>query len=181
MELTDGIRSRRSIRKFREEKVDRELLMQTAADASFAPSWKNSQPVRYLITDDEKLIRRLAGEKCMQGFRFNMENLAKAPAVVIQTVVTGLSGYKKDGSFSTSKGSHWESFDAGIAAQTFCLAAWERGLGTVIMGLFDEKEIARVIEVPQGQKITAVIAVGYPEVCPEAPKRKSPEELVTFL
>jgi butyrate kinase len=37
------------------------------------------------------------------------------------------SGYERDGSFSTSKGEGWEMFDAGIATQTFCLAAHEKG------------------------------------------------------
>ena len=60
--------------------------------------------------------------------------------------------------FFTLKGSHWESFDAGIAAQTFCLAAWDKGVGTVIMGLFDEKEIAKAVQIPEGQQICAVIA-----------------------
>lgn len=181
MELISGIRERRSIRKFQKEKVDRELLMQVVADAAYAPSWKNSQPARYLITDEEDVIRRLADEKCMQGFRFNMDHLSKAPAVVILTVVKGRSGYEKDGSFSTSKGSHWQSFDAGIAAQTFCLAAWERGLGTVIMGLFDEDEIAKVVPIPEGQEIAAVIAIGYPETKPEIPGRKTAQELAVFL
>lgn len=181
MELEQGIRERRSIRKFRDVKVPREILRKAVETASYAPSWKNTQPARYLIIDDEEKIRELAGEKCMMGFSFNMKNLSAAPAVVILTVVKGLSGYEKDGTFSTSKGNHWQSFDAGIAAQTFCLSAWEQGIGTVIMGIFDEKEIEKVISVPEGQEIAAVIAVGYPEVHPEAPRRKSVEELAVFL
>lgn len=181
LELEQGIRERRSIRKFRETKIPREVFRRVIETASYAPSWKNSQPVRYLVVDDEKKIRELAGEICMQGFAFNSKTLSGAPAAVILTVKRGLSGYEKDGSFSTSKGEHWQSFDAGIAAQTFCLAAWEQGIGTVIMGIFDEKEVAKVIPVPDGQEIAAVIAAGYPAVCPDAPARKSVEELAVFL
>ena len=176
LELEQGIRERRSIRKFRETKIPREVLRRVIETASYAPSWKNSQPVRYLVVDDEKKIRELAGETCMQGFAFNSKTLSGAPAAVILTVKRGLSGYEKDGSFSTSKGEHWQSFDAGIAAQTFCLA-----IGTVIMGIFDEQEVAKVIPVPDGQEIAAVIAAGYPAVCPDAPARKSVEELAVFL
>jgi hypothetical protein len=62
------------------------------------------------------------------------------------TCVTGRCGYERDGSFSTPKGDRWEMFDAGIAAQTFCLAAHEMGLGTVIMGVFDENKVNEVID-----------------------------------
>lgn len=180
MELIQGIRERRSIRKFEDRPVPRELLREVVETAAYAPSWKNTQTARYLVVDDKEKIRELAGEACMLGFEKNMENLSKAPAVVVLTGIKGRSGYERDGSFSTSKGTHWESFDAGIAAQTFCLAAWEKGLGTVIMGLFDEKEIAGRLAIPQEQQVCAVIAVGYPQSVPEAPRRKSAEELLTF-
>ena len=71
-------------------------------------------------------------------------------------------------------------FDAGIAAQTFCLAAHEKGLGTVILGVFDEEKIAEVITIPEGQQIAALVAVGYPAEQPEAPKRKTVNELLSY-
>lgn len=181
MELLQGIRERRSIRKFQDRPVSRELLGEIVETAAYAPSWKNTQTARYLVVDDRDKILELASEKCMMGFEKNMENLSKAPAVVLLAGVKGRSGYERDGSFSTARGTHWESFDAGIAAQTFCLAAWAKGLGTVIMGLFDDQEIAKVVPIPEGQQIMAVIAVGYPLDVPEAPRRKGAEELLTFL
>lgn len=181
LELGQGIRERRSVRKFRETKIPREVFRKIIETASYAPSWKNSQPVRYLVVDDEKKIRELARETCMQGFAFNSKTLSGASAAVILTVEKGLSGYEKDGTFSTSKGRHWQSFDAGIAAQTFCLAAWEQGIGTVIMGIFDEKEVEKVVPVPDGHEIAAVIAAGYPAVSPDAPAKKRVEELAVFL
>lgn len=71
-------------------------------------------------------------------------------------------------------------FDAGIAAQTFCLAAWERGVGTVITGYFDEEKITRLLNLPENQKVGCVIGFGYPDEEPAAPKRKSVEDLLTY-
>jgi nitroreductase len=91
------------------------------------------------------------------------------------------SGFERDGSCTTSKGSDWEMFDAGIAAQTFCLAANEKGLGTCIMGIFDDAAVAEAINLPEGQKVGALIAIGYPAEEPAAPARKEVEQLVQFL
>ena len=98
------------------------------------------------------------------------------------TYVAGRSGFEKDGSYSTSKEDRWEHFDAGIATQTFCLAACEKGVGTVILGIFDEEKVARAISLPEGQKVAALIAMGYPEgESPAVPRRKEAEELVSFI
>lgn len=72
-------------------------------------------------------------------------------------------------------------FDAGIACQTFCLAAHNAGLGTVIMGIWDEDGITDLLKLPEDQELAALIAVGWPDINPEAPKRKSVNELLTYL
>ena len=67
----------------------------------------------------------------------------------------------------------------GIASQSFCLAAHSLGLGTVIMGLFDDT-IADLIDLPEGQAISCIIALGYPAESPAAPKRKEVSDLVSY-
>ena len=61
-----------------------------------------------------------------------------------------------------------------------CLAAHEAGLGTVIMGIWDEDAITELLDIPEGQELAALIAIGYPDVAPEAPKRKSVQDLLTY-
>jgi nitroreductase len=100
--------------------------------------------------------------------------------LIAVTFLTGRSGFERDGSFSTSKGSFWQSYDAGIATQTFCLAAWDKGIGSVIMGIFDEAKAARLLNLPEGRELAALIPVGYPDEAPAAPRRKPAEELLTF-
>lgn len=68
----------------------------------------------------------------------------------------------------------------GAACQTFCLAAKEKGLGTVIMGIFDEDGISDLLQIPKEQELGALIAVGYPDIDPAVPKRKSVEELLQY-
>ncbi|MCI8631433.1 MAG: nitroreductase [Firmicutes bacterium] len=181
MELIKGIKERRSIRKFLEQKVPREVIKEIVDAARFAPSWKNTQTARYIVIDSAEKIAEIAEESCMANFAYNSKVVANAPAVVVITYVKGIAGFDSDGTPSTKKGGGWQMFDAGIAAQTFCLAAHEKGLGTVIMGYFDEDEIKNVIDVPENQEVAAVIPIGYPNIEPQAPVRKETAEIITFI
>ena len=148
--------------------------------AVYAPSWKNTQITRYTVIEDAALRNRIADE-CVLDFSYNTKTIKNAPQLVVVSYVTGRSGFEKDGSYTTSKEDRWESFDAGIAAATFCLAAWEKGVGTVILGIFDEDKVAAAIDLPQGQKVAALIPIGYPQGdIPSAPKRKTADEIVNF-
>ncbi|MGM9643564.1 MAG: nitroreductase family protein [Eubacteriales bacterium] len=179
MNTIDCIKTRRSIRRFSKREVCADVLAEVVNIAAYAPSWKNSQTVRYTAVLDKALKARLANE-CMMGFEHNIITACGAPALIVVTTINCRSGYEKDGSATTSKGSHWQSFDAGIATQTFCLAAHEKGLSTVIMGIFDEEKVAQVVGVPDGQSVSALIAVGYADCSPAAPGRKDSNELLTI-
>ena len=180
MNAVDCIKSRRSIRNYKEEQIPQEVIREVVDLARFAPSWKNTQIARYYVVQSAELKKKIA-EECMMDFAFNTKTLTKAPALVVVAYVEKRSGYERDGSFTTSKEDRWEMFDAGIATQTFCLAAAEQGLGTCIMGNFDEAKIADAINLPEGQKVGAVLAIGYPAEEPAAPARKEAEQLVQFL
>lgn len=182
MDLVKGIKERRSIRKFQDKSIPHELLTEVVEIARFAPSWKNTQVARYIVVEDREKIAKLATEECTLGFTYNIKTMAAAPALVLLTYVTGRSGYEKDGRFTTPKGDRWEMFDAGIAAQTFCLAAYEKGLGTVIMGIFDENKVGEIVEIPEGQKIAAIIAAGFPaDKHTACPPRKDTDDLISFV
>lgn len=178
MTAKECIKGRRSIRKFKETPVDHELLSEIIETASYAPSWKHTQIARYIAVEGE-LKEKIASE-CTEMFPGNGRIIANTPMLIALTYIKGRSGFERDGSFTTAKGDSWQMFDAGIAAQTFCLAAYEKGLGTVIMGIFDEAKTASLLEIPETQEITALIALGYPDEEPVAPRRKAVEDLLTY-
>ncbi|MFR0941492.1 MAG: nitroreductase family protein [Butyricicoccus sp.] len=151
MEALECIKTRRSIRKFTEQPVTEEEVRQVVEAAAFAPSWKNTQIARYIVVTDKEKKDKLA-DNCMLGFAYNQKTTHGAPALVVLTMIKERSGYERDGSFSTPLAAHWQSFDAGVAAQTFCLSAHALGLGTVIMGIYDPAEVAKVVEIPEGRK-----------------------------
>ncbi len=180
MEALECIKSRRSVRKFTEQPVTADEIAQVVEAAAYAPSWKNTQTARYTLVTDPAVKQRLTDD-CMMGFAFNQKTAGGAPAIVVVSTVTGRSGFDRDGTFSTSLGTHWQSFDAGAAAQTFCLAAHELGLGTVIMGIFDAEKVAEAIGLPEGQQVSALITIGHPAEGPAAPKRKATDDLLRTI
>lgn len=177
MTAKECIIGRRSIRQFTDQAVSREVLEDIIATASYAPSWKNTQITRYTAVTGaakEKL------SKLTSIFPGNSSRMESAPMVVAVSVVKGRCGYERDGSFSTVKGDGWQMFDAGVASEAFCLAAYEKGLGTVILGLFDVAEATALLEIPDTQELVALICIGYPAEAPAAPKRKTVADLLTY-
>ncbi|MGN0167367.1 MAG: nitroreductase family protein [Acetatifactor sp.] len=177
MTANECIMGRRSIRKFTSQPVSHELLSRIVETASFAPSWKNTQITRYIAVEGAK---KEALAKCTSIFPGNGAIMEDAPMVIAVTVITGRSGYERDGSFSTPKGTGWQMFDAGVASEAFCLAAHEQGLGTVIMGLFDEEKASKLLELPEDRELVALIPLGYPAESPVAPRRKTVDDLLSY-
>lgn len=178
MNAKECIMSRRSIRSFTDTPIDHDLISQIVETASYSPSWKNTQIVRYIAVEGE-LKDKLS--KCTSAYGRNGEIIAAAPMCIVVTIVKNRSGFERDGSYSTHRGNGWEMYDAGVASQSFCLAAHEQGLGTVIMGIFDDADVAELLDVPQDRDVIALIPIGYPAEAPIAPRRKTVEELLSFM
>lgn len=180
MKAVDCIVNRRSVRKFAETPVPREVVQEIVDLARFSPSWKNQQVVRYHVIENAELKNDIA-DKCVCGFEFNAKSIRRSAALVLVTVEGNVSGFEPDGSFSTCKGDGWEMFDAGVASQTFCLAAHAKGVATVILGIFEDSKVKEVAKLPEGEKMMAMIAMGYPaEEAKPAPPRKTVDEILFY-
>ena len=177
MNVTECIKSRRSIRKYKPDAnhspgadaIDHSIIDSIVSTASYSPSWKNTQITRYIAIEDSSILSTIA-EQFVPDFN----------AIIAVTYVKGRSGFERDGSFSTKKEDRWQMFDAGIASMSFCLAAEEQGLGTVIMGVFDEDGITGLLQIPEDRELAALIAIGYPDISPQAPKRKTVDVLLQY-
>ena len=177
MNVTECIKTRRSIRKFKPDPVDHSIIDSIVSSASYSPSWKNTQITRYIAVEDRSVLSEIADKYTPD---YNSKIIRQAPVLMAVTFVKGRCGFERDGSFTTKKEDRWQMFDAGVSCQTFCLAAWDKGLGTVIMGVFDEDGIAELLGIPVDQELGALIALGYPDIEPEAPKRKTVEQLLQY-
>ncbi|QEN08240.1 nitroreductase [Oceanispirochaeta crateris] len=179
MDAVTLLRERRSIRAFKDEVIDREIMKKIIDNAIYYPSWANTQTARYTLIDDKEIVKKLAEEGM---FGPNIKTVGKAPAALVISYVNGFTGKAPGGNeFVTKKGASWDMFDAGIASQNFCLAAYEKGVGTVIMGLFDEDKVSEIIDLPENETVAAVIPYGYETKHPKAAPRKAIDEVVRYI
>lgn len=182
MEAIEMIKGRRSVRKFKEGPVDRGTMMDIIECARWAPSWANTQIARYTLVDDPKIIKQLATDG-VHGFSYNMNTLENATGVCVLSHVKGKSGRldptKVD--FKPVNPEAWESFDAGIACQTFCLSAHAKGVGTTIFGVIDKETIPKILTLPADETVSALIVYGWPDETPKPTSRHSVNEIMRFV
>ena len=169
MEAISCLISRRSVREYTREPLSQQEIENVVETSQMASCWENTQPIRYIAVLDEDLKNRIADE-CTKKFPWNTENIHEAPALIILCAIKGLSGYEPDGTPSTTKGTHWQSFDAGMAASYLCVAA----------NALDEAKIKEILDLPENYDVSCIIAIGHPAVIPEANEREPLKEVLTF-
>ena len=177
MELNDAIILRKSIRVYKDTAVAREDLEQLIAAAQQAPSWKNSQTVRFYIVSSNEMLEKFK-KTCLP--QMNAARCANASAIIVTAFEKGVSGFS-DGEPDNDMGDHWGAFDLGLATENILLKATELGLATLVMGIRDSRAIRELLNIPDSQQIAAVLAVGYAGTDPEKPARKDPEEIAAWF
>lgn len=181
MDAITMIKERRSVRQFKDQKVDRELMKEIVDIARWAPSWANFQVARYTLVDDKSIIQKL-GTDGVKGFSYNVKTLENAQGVAVLSFVKGKSGKLDKDEYATNKANIWEVFDAGIACQTFCLAAHAKGVGTCIFGVIDDKAISSIVGLPEDETVATLIVYGYEEGDhAAATPRKEVDDILRFV
>ena len=123
--------------------------------ARLSPSACNAQPWTFVVVEEEEL--RLEVEKAASGI--GMNKFAVQAPVIVAIVLEKPNFTSKIGSVIKDK--EYPLIDIGIAANQFCLQAAEIGLGTCILGWFDEKKIKKLLNVPSSKRIPILITLGY--------------------
>ena len=180
MDAIEMIEERRSVRKYKEESVGRETMREIIDISRWAPSWGNFQVARYTLVDDKAVIKKLATDG-VKGFTCNIKTLENATGVAVLSFVKGKSGKLGKEEYATSKASVWEVFDAGIACQTFCLAAHAKGGGTCIFGVIDDESISEIVGLPENETVAALIVYGWPDEIPAPTSRMETGDILRFV
>jgi nitroreductase len=157
MKFFELITLRRSCRSYSSRPVEREKIERCLEAARLAPSACNAQPWYFIVVDDPPLKDDIARATFSSLVSFN-KFTTKAP---VMTVV--LSEPQKLIPYvgSQLKGIPYRLMDIGIAVEHFCLQAAEEGLGTCIIGWFNEKKIKRALKLSASKKVELVISLGY--------------------
>jgi nitroreductase len=178
MNFLELVQTRQSVRKYSSKPVENDLVLSCLEAGRLAPSASNSQPWHFIVVDEPELLKKVADATTNGGLPIN--KFAKQVPVIIVIVIerpkllTRLAGKLKHKDF--------EWTDLGIAAEHICLQATELGLGTCMIGWFDEPKIMELLNVPKSKRIGVVITLGYAEenYLQRKKIRKSPEVLYSF-
>lgn len=154
--------------------VSREDVLKCLEAARMAPSACNSQPWKFIVVDDKEKLMEMAD--AAEGL--GMNKFTRSVPVMVAVVLEKMNATARLGSLLKHK--DYSMLDLGMAVEHFCLQAADLGLGTCIMGWFDEKRIARLLGVPRRKRIPLIISLGYPENPTRRKVRKPVEEMSSW-
>lgn len=174
MELYKAIAERRSIRRYKADKVDEAVLARLVEAAQWAPSWAHTQCVEVIVVEDPAVKAKLQAAAGERNPAFKA--MGEAPLAVAFVAKRNRAGFKK-GEAATPRGD-WFMFDTGLAMQNFMLAAHAEGLATVCVGLFDIAAAAAALELPEGMDVVALTPLGFPDMTANIPGRKDASEFL---
>jgi nitroreductase len=157
MKFPELVKLRQSVRKYQNTPVEKEKIQQLIEAVRLAPSANNSQPWKLIVVDNPELKAKVANATFNSVISFN-KFASEAPVIAVLTIekpslITQIGGGLKKREFPL--------IDIGIAASHFCLQAAELGLGTCMMGWFDEDAIKRLLNIPRKTRIGLLMTLGY--------------------
>lgn len=170
MDFYKVIRTRRSVRSYKKDPIPEEVLNRVLESARIAPSGSNRQPWKFILIKDDVLRQKMISACNNQKF------VAEAPLIVVacgRKLPTNRGGYM---------GELGMLLDVAIAFTQLILAARAEGLGTCWIGAFNNDEIKKLLEIPDGYEVVATTPLGYPseDVFTEPRNRKNFDEIVSL-
>lgn len=183
MDTLEAIRTRRSVRRYSDRPVEAEKLTAVLEAARMAPSWANMQCWRFVVIQDPAMKRRISelsvadSFSTAKGYKSNPSQraLAEAPVVIVVCAECNQSG--------DTRGQQYYMTDVGMAVASLMLATHAVGLGSVFVGIFDEKQLGSLLGIPAFLSIVGLIPLGYALEMPDsgcAPLRKQLDEIMHY-
>ena len=174
MNFMEIANTRQSCRAYDEARiVEREKLDAILTAAQLAPSACNGQPYHFTVVKGD-LAKEVA--KTTQGMGMN-KFASQAPVLI---VISEMPYVKSAAMGAKVKNNDYRSIDIGITTAYLTAEAAAQGLGTCILGWFDDDKIRKLCGIEHPVRL--VITVGYPKDDTIRPKkRKELAELVTEI
>lgn len=174
IELT---RKRQSVRSYNSQPVEPDKIERCIEAARLAPSACNSQPWKFIVVTDTELKYKLADATSNRILPLN--HFTKEASILVVLVRESANFTSKMGEIIRDK--KFTLMDIGIAAIHFCLQATVEGLGTYMMGWFNESKVKKLLNIPRSKRAELIITVGYPkDETIRDKKRKSFTEIISY-
>ena len=205
MEVQTAIRTRRSVRRYQNTPVPKELVQELLEAANLAPSATNRQPWEFVVVNRSYLNRledtlkeafreRVAGVS-EEGMRRAIADLSLPEEESGDRLMALGTFYRTLGGAPVAVGvclpresDPWTSrnniSDSAAAIQNLLLAAWDKGLGTCWMtGPLKARAaaIAAFLTIPPDRELVAIVTLGYPDHQPLMPPKKDVVQKIRWI
>ncbi len=187
MDVSEAIRKRRSIRKFKPDPIPEEKIRLLLDSARLAPSGTNTQPWRFIIVKDNDTKKKVqeaahnqrhvksapiiivccADLKAFKGFPERVDELIESGAlpertreVFIPYLKKGMSTVTKDALMVAA------AANVAIAVEHIVLQAVEIGLGTCWVRWYEDNKVKEILDIPEHVEVMALLPVGVPDEDP---------------
>ncbi|SHE46315.1 nitroreductase family protein [Dysgonomonas macrotermitis] len=177
MDFLELVNKRQSTRKYDSSRnVEPEKISRIIEAARLAPSACNSQPWHFIVVNEPELKNKVADAASARLLGMNhFTKQAPVHIVVVEEKVnlsSSIGGIIKNKEFAL--------LDLGIAAAHITLAAESEGLGSCILGWFNETKIKKLLNIPDSKRVILDIIIGYPAETTRNKKRKTTNEILSY-
>jgi nitroreductase len=170
--MLDIIISRQSDRKYSDKPVEKDKLDRIIEAGRMAPSACNAQPWKFIVVTKSELREKIAVAASAKLLGMN-NFVGKAPVILVIVREKPNFSSKVGG---TLKNKDYSLIDIGIASENICLQATAEGIGSCIIGWFDEAMIRKILDIPKSKRVELIITLGY-SLSEGREKRRKPDEL----
>ncbi|MDO5718826.1 MAG: nitroreductase family protein [Tissierellia bacterium] len=165
MEVFEIIKKRRSIRKYKDEKIDKKILEKILEAGRLAPSTRNSQNWKFIMVTEKELLQKVASSMTQDFGR-------EAQAIIVACGIKD-SEYMKSNQPKTA-------IDISVATAYMQLVALEENIGSCWIGSFDAEIVREAIGIPSNMCAVTLTTLGYMDENPDARPRKEFDEVCKF-
>jgi nitroreductase len=156
MDVYEAAVSRRTVRRFKQDKIPTKALKKVLNAARLAPSGANLQPCEYVVVTDPIEVNRMFS--CLKWAAFiapygdppDGERPTAYIVVLLNRTVRETGG----------------THDAAAAIENILLVAYEEGIGSCWLGSVDREKVKMILSIPANCEIDSVVALGYPNERP---------------
>ncbi len=170
MDVSECIRTRRSIRKYKDKPVPWEIIVDVLQAGKYAPFAGNIFNVKFIVIKNENKRKAIAEASSQQYW------MQDAP---IHIVVVG-EPEKAERYYGTRGARLYTIQGAAAAIENMLLTAHDLGLGSCWIGTFDEDEIRRLCNLPEHVNVQGIVMIGYSDENPSPPPKYRIEHAIFF-
>lgn len=175
-DLLNLIHQRQSDRAYLDKPVEEEKLQRILEAGRLAPSACNAQPWKFIVINEPELKNKIAD--CTSSKVLGMNHFTKQAPIHIVIIEEKANFTSNAGSLIKNK--KFPLIDIGIAAEHICLQAAAEGLGTCMLGWFDEPKVKKLLNIPKSKRVPLIITLGYPAQETRDKRRKDLNQIITY-